>query len=273
MRKIILFLFISCLPFFAFGQDYQQLSEKAFELIEQDSLPEAEQLLLQALKLEPANPHNALIFSNLGTIQRQMKKYEEALESYTFALYRAPASIPILMNRATLNMELGNTDRAYIDYCEVLDIDKQNAEALLMRGYIYVTRRDYNAARIDYNRLLEIDPLSYSGRLGLVTLNQKEGKYPEALKIIADLLVENPDDATLYTMRAGIEIDMQQPELAIVDLEESIRLKQNMPEPYLMLGEIYLLQNKKALAKQNFEKAISLGIPQSELREQLLKCK
>ena len=33
---------------------------------------------------------------------------------------------------------MGNTDRAYTDYCQVLDEDKQNKEALLMRAYIYV---------------------------------------------------------------------------------------------------------------------------------------
>ena len=41
-----------------------------------------------------------------------------------------------------------------------------------MRAYIYVLRRDYPAARMDYNRLLELDPQSYSGRVGLATLEQ-----------------------------------------------------------------------------------------------------
>ena len=63
VRIIIALLF--CFPAVAFAQTYQQLSERAIECIEKDSLPKAEELLLQALKLEPKNAKNALLFSNL----------------------------------------------------------------------------------------------------------------------------------------------------------------------------------------------------------------
>ena len=52
--------------------------------------------------------------------------------------------------------------------------------------------------RIDYNRLLELDPQSYSGRLGLATLEQKEEKFRESLDILNKMIVETPEDATLY---------------------------------------------------------------------------
>ena len=67
VRIIIALLF--CFPAVAFAQTYQQLSERAIECIEKDSLPQAEELLLQALKLEPKNAKNALLFSNLGLVQ------------------------------------------------------------------------------------------------------------------------------------------------------------------------------------------------------------
>ena len=67
---------------------------------------------------------------------------DKALESYSFALNFAPLAVPILLDRAAIYMEMGKTDRAYTDYCQVLDGDKQNKEALLMRAYIYVLRRD-----------------------------------------------------------------------------------------------------------------------------------
>ena len=69
-----------------FSQTYQELCDRAITFTEQDSLPQAEEYIRQALKLEPANPHNALLFSNLGTIQRRQRQYEQALESYNFAL-------------------------------------------------------------------------------------------------------------------------------------------------------------------------------------------
>ena len=54
--------------------------------------------------------------------------------------------------------------------------------------------------------------------------------------------------------------------MALVDLEEAISLDSSQSEIYLMRGEIYLAQKKKDLAKRDFEKAISLGVPQSDLR-------
>ena len=74
------FNFISYFPVALCAQTYQQLSEKAIEYIEMDSLSKAEELLLQALKLEPKNAKNAMLFSNLGLVQRRLGEYDKALE-------------------------------------------------------------------------------------------------------------------------------------------------------------------------------------------------
>lgn len=142
-----------------------------------------------------------------------------------------------------------------------------------MRAYIYVLRRDYPAARMDYNRLLELDLQSYSGRLGLATLEQKEGKFREALEILNKMITATPDDATLYIARADVEREMKHEDLALVDLEEAIRLDAASADAYLLRGNIYLAQKKKGLAKADFEKAISLGVPPADLHEQLKQCK
>lgn len=280
MKKPILFLLLLCgTSFFpAFSQTYQELSELAVAAAEQDSLSLAEKYIEQALKLEPANPHNALLFSNLGTIQRNQHRYEQALESYTFALNIAPRTVPILMNRATLYLELGKDDLARIDYSLVLDIEKENQEALLMRAYIYMRQRNYKFAKSDYERLLKLAPRSYNGRLGLATLEQKEGKYEAALAVLNAMIAEKGEDVTtrqyavLYVARAGVEQDMKHPDLALIDLEEAIRLDPSQTEAYLIRGQIYLSQKKKEWAKRDFEKAISLGVPQGELRDLLLQC-
>ena len=280
VRIIIALLF--CFPVALSAQTYQQLSEKAIECIEKDSFHRAEELLLQALKLEPKNAKNALLFSNLGLVQRRLGEYDKALESYSFALNFAPLAVPILLDRAAIYMETGRTDRAYTDYCRVLDEDKQNKEALLMRAYIYMRQRNYNFAKSDYERLLKLAPRSYNGRLGLATLEQKEGKYEAALSILNAMIAEKGEEATrlttqqyavLYVARAGVEQDMKHVDLAMMDLEEAIKLDASQTEAYLIRGQIYLSQKKKELAKRDFEKAISLGVPQGDLRDLLLQCK
>ena len=283
MKKFIFsFLLCGATMFSAFSQTYQELSERAVAATEQDSLSLAEKYIEQALKMEPANPHNALLFSNLGTIQRRQHRYEQALDSYTLALNIAPRAIPALMNRAALYLELGKDDLARIDYSLVLDIESDNQEALLMRAYIYMRQRNYNFAKSDYERLLKLAPRSYNGRLGLATLEQKEGKYEAALSILNAMIAEKGGEATrlttqqyavLYVARAGVEQDMKHVDLAMMDLEEAIKLDTSQTEAYLIRGQIYLSQKKKELAKRDFEKAISLGVPQGDLRDLLLQCK
>lgn len=265
----------------AFSQTYQELCDCAVTYTEQDSLQQAESYIRQALKLEPANPHNALLFSNLGTIQRRRRQYEQALESYGFALNIAPRAVPILLNRAAVYMELGRNNLAQADYSLVLDLEKNNEEALLMRAYIYMQQRDYKMAEADYQRLLKVNPASYNGRLGLATLKQKEGKYEEALGILNDMITAREESlqlspsryAMLYVARAGVEKDMQHMDMALIDLEEAIKLDSSQPEAYLIRGEIYLAQKKKDLARRDFEKAISLGVPQADLRDWMKKVK
>ena len=78
--------------------------------------------------------------------------------------------------------------------------------------------------------------------------------------------------AVLYVARAGVEQDMKHVDLAMMDLEEAIKLDASQTEAYLIRGQIYLSQKKKELAKRDFEKAISLGVPQGDLRDLLLQC-
>lgn len=265
----------------AFSQTYQELCDRAVTCTELDSLPQAEAYIRQALKLEPANPHNALLFSNLGTIQRRRQQYEKALESYELALNIAPRAVPILLNRAAVYLELGRNNLAQADYSLALDLEKDNEEALLMRAYIYMQQRDYKMAKADYERLLKANPLNYNGRLGLATLEQKEGKHKEALGILNDMIAakgENPQFsssqyAMLYVARAGVEKELRHADMALVDLEEAERLDSSQPEIYLMRGEIYLEQKKKELARRDFEKALSLGVPQAGVRDLLRRTK
>lgn len=241
---------------------------------------QAEDYIRQALKLEPANPHNALLFSNLGTIQRHQQQYEQALESYNFALNIAPRTVLILLNRAAIYMELGRNNLAQADYSLVLDLEKDNEEALLMRAYIYMQQRDYKMAKADYERLLKVNPASYNGRLGLATLEQKEGKYEEALNVLNNMIAAKGENsqlspsqyAMLYVARAGVEKNLQHVDMALIDLEEAIKLDSSQPEAYLMRAEIYLAQKKKDLAKRDLEKALSLGVPQADLRDLLKQC-
>lgn len=250
-------------------QTYDDLIHKAMDAVEMDSLQQAEQLFTEALKLEPANMRNALVFSNLGTIQRRMGKKKEALESYSLALNRTPYSVTMLLNRASLLLEMDYLDKAFVDYCDVLDIDRENKEALMYRAYIHMKRRMYHNARLDYRAFLELEPGNKTARIGMAMVNQKDKRFQESLEEFNRLIVDYPRDVSLLKARAELEIEMNSLDMALLDLENAARLTPNDPEIYVMCGDIYLMQDKRREAYTAFEKAIDLGIPRPKLQDRL----
>ncbi len=283
MRILFSAIAVSLLMSFPAGaQTYDELCKRAYSAIDNDSLKKAEEYIREALRLDPANIRNALLFTNLGTVQYRRGHYREALESYTYALNMAPRTSLALINRGALYLELGEMGKARADYSLALDVDADNEEALNMRAYIYTEEGEYKSARADYERLLKLSPESFSGRIGLAILNQKEKKYEEAILILNGMINEKaegtsslvaPQHAVVYTARAGVEKDMGNEAMALMDLNEAIRLDKSRPEAYLMRGQIYLSQQQKQLAKADFEKAVLLGIPEEELEDLLQQCK
>lgn len=266
--------FLSLFPVLPLAaQNYSELSEQALLCIERDSLLQAEQLLKQALQLEPANVRNALLLANLGTVQQKMNRTKEAIDSYSLSLNLAPKMTSVLLSRASLYVEQKKNDEAFLDYCSVLDQEPENVDALLMRAYIYWQRRDYEAARIDYHKHLELNPKSYSGRMGMVALNQARQRYDEALLILASLTIDYPDSLELYLMRANIEQERGHPEQALIDLEDVLRKNPQSGEAYAIRGEVFLTLKKYRHARSDFLKARSLGVSAADMQLLLEKCK
>lgn len=269
MKRMIYILVLCCGCFNLSAQTYDELITRAMDAVEKDSLFQAEGLFKKALQLDPSNMRNALLFSNLGTIQRRMGKNKEALESYSLALNLTPYSVTMLLNRASLYLELDNLDKAYVDYCNVIDLDAKNVEALGFRAYIYMRRRQYQDAKVDYQRLLETMPDDKTARIGMAMVNQKLQRYRESLEEFNRLIVDYPHDVSLLKARAELEVDMNTLDLALLDLENAVKLAPADEEIYVMCGEIYLAQGRKREAYVAFEKAIELGVPRPLLHEQL----
>lgn len=259
------------------AQTYDEWVERAVQATECDSLAQAEACLRAALKQEPANPRNLLLFNNLGTLLRKQQRPEEALEAYSFALNFAPYNVPVLLNRASLYWETGKDELARVDYSLVLDVEQDNEEALLMRAYIYRQQRAYQFAKADYARLLRLQPSHYQARLGLAILEQKMGNHADALTLLDALLAdfgEVPERAVLlYQARAEVEWERQHLEQALMDIDRAIALDATGADAYLMRGRIYLQQGKKPLAKRDFLKAVALGAPAAEVKPLLQQCK
>ena len=183
--------------------DYRTYVRRALESMSADSTEKAERLFREAMRIEPAQRSNAMIYYQIGRMQEHRGKPEKALESYTMGLNVAPHVLPLRMARAKLYMQLGNKEKALVDYSDVLDWKADEQEALFMRAYIYTGQRLYRRARADYEALLKLNPAHEEARIGLVLLNEKDNRPREAMEQINAMVAAAPDHAVLYAVRAG----------------------------------------------------------------------
>lgn len=262
--QVLIFLLIAATQTLS-AQQQKEWADKAYTYVSQDSLAQAEACFKKAIEAAPASQQCAMLLANMGTIQRRRGRIKEAIESYTSALDRTPFAIAVLMERATAYMALGNDDRAYTDLCNVLDMNTSHIEALYYRAFIYTSRREYAAARADYQRLLTIDPFHENALLGLALLDQREGRLQAAEQQLSQLTERYPDNAIYWQARANVLIEQGLYDMALLDLETAIVLQPTDAYIYVARAELYLKMKRRATAKEDLDRATLLGLSRAAL--------
>jgi tetratricopeptide (TPR) repeat protein len=231
-----------------------------FQSVEQNRLDSAEIYLKAALKSNPASALNPFLLNNLGTIQRRLGKYNEALVSYSAALGQYPKNSVFLENRASLFAGMGKTENAILDYSTLLDVKPDDQEALYQRGLLYLQLKNSDLAEADFKRMIELNPDGLYARMGFASLAKLRGDYPEAEKIYNYLLDKEPENAGLYAGRAELYLLMEKPGKASSDATQAIRLsKTENPYPYMIRYRAKMMLRDKKSALEDLEKARALG--------------
>lgn len=264
--RITIFFIILCLSIPAFSQSYEQCIEQAYQAAQHDSLTQAEALYRQALKLSPGDHRNALVHHDLGHVQEMIywnditntKIAEEAMYNYTRAIELLPMSVPVRLSRANFHLNLKNYEKAAEDYTAAVKKDPTNTEALNHRAFAYYQNRNYDKAMQDYKNILERHPSDYNAALGVALVLQKTHKVSEAVRRMEFLIIEHPDKAELYAVRSSMFTDLNYLDLAIVDINQAIKLQPKNPAYLLQRADIYEKQGKLQKAKQDKEKARQL---------------
>lgn len=268
----ILFLGMSC-SLLTYGQTYAEMMIRSAEYVEQGEYAAAEQALQTAMRKEPANPANFLLLANLGTIQRELRKYDDALISYSTALSREPKNVFLLHNRAALYCEMDQSDNAIKDYTTILHLAPNDIEALYRRGLIHLERKDVFAAEEDFELIKTYDPNSLLSSLGRALILKKQQDWTAAEEVYNDLLLKNKMNGDLFMFRGECNLNLGKIGRAQSDVAKAIELGCEDPFVYVLRGRIRLEQYDKFSAKLDFEKAKELGVNEKVIDDFLKLCK
>lgn len=255
------------------AQTYEEYVTLSFDYIEQDSLKKAEEAIKNALKLEPGNPGNGLLLGNLGTIQRQQGKPQEAEQSYTIGLGFIPNNLSLLNSRASLYAEMAEYDKAIDDYTSIIYQEAENEDAYYQRALCRLMNSDTLGARLDLEQIDKFNPQSAKSRLGMAYVYKAQRMWREASELYDALIKRNPNSASLYRERAEVFYLSSRMGAALADIDKSISLSPRDPYSYILRAQIRYARKDKEFARRDLNQALELGLPEAEAGDLIQKLK
>ena len=238
---------------------------------ENDSIHLAVDLYSQALKASPSEPRNALVYTNMGKLQERLGKTGDALQSYTRAIEIFPHTIVFLRARAD---KMKDPDVDPTDYEKILDLQPSTPSSIpSLLGYAYTRIQKFDKARRYINQALAADPDDYMAKLGHAVILLSTGHLPEARTNVDLLIHQHPDKAESYAIRADMERQADQYELAVEDITQAITLDPSNRNYILARANLHYSQRQYAKALPDYLKCIELGVPRSAINTQLQKCR
>ncbi len=255
------------------AQTYDELITSSFDYLDADSLPEAEDALREALRIEPGNPGNGMLLLNLGTIQRRQGKLKEAEESYTIGLAFLPNNLTLLNSRAQLFAEMEKYPEAINDYTEVIYREPENEDAYYERALCKLMNQDTLGARLDLEQIDRFNPNSAKSRLGMAYVYKAQQMWREASELYDALIERNPRNASLLRERAEVFYFSNRMGAALDDVNKSIDFDPRDPYSYLLRAQIRYAKGDREFARRDLNQALELGLNKEEVRDLIEKLK
>lgn len=282
MHKLISILLVigaySVISLPAFAQNdsistYDGWITASFDALDEDNNQRAEQCLKNAMRLEPANPQNGLLFVNLGTIQRRLGKLQDAEISYTCAISLLDENTIAYSTRASLYAEIEQYQKAIDDYSVVISRNPEDEDALYERALCRLMNNDTIGARLDLETIDKFNPKSAKSRLGMAMVYKAMGENAMAVELYDALIKANPKSWSLLRDRAEVYFFSKRLGAAMLDIDKSIQMNGRDPLSYFLRAKIRWAKGDREYARRDLNRAIELGLPQSAAADLIEKMK
>lgn len=184
---------------------YLELADSAQYFIGKENWSEAARCTREALRIEPANVGNVMLFNNLGLAAGMEGKIGEAMQCFDIALSRAPKSIPVLTSKAKIQIKASDTEGAIETLDSILELDSVAEWPLQTRGLLRMRGADYKGAFNDFSSLTRHYPNNTWGPGGLAKCMEMQGYLSEAAGYYSDAIKRTlPDDEDRVEFQLGL---------------------------------------------------------------------
>jgi putative PEP-CTERM system TPR-repeat lipoprotein len=234
-----------------------------------------------------SDPRSVAARSTLGSIYASRHEYDEATQEFTEVLKLNPRSIMAKLELAQLNLNRGlpavavdyaqqavaakpdnlglrvllvrtlvgkgELDRAELELRPLLEQFGKESELHWLAGSIHLQRKEIAAARQAFERSLALKADAVEPLDALVTLDLRAGDIGHARGLIEPRLAKRPNDSALLVLMSRVHTIAREPEKAEAMLRRAIEVDPSNRQPYELLGQLYLAQQKLDGALAEFE--------------------
>lgn len=187
------------------SSEYLTLADSARVYISDERWSDAARVTREALRLEPANPGNPMLFANLGLAAGMEGKYGEAMQSFEIALSRAPKSVPVLTSKAKIQLKAEDPEGAMETISVILSIDSLAEWPLQTRALLRMRGGEYREAYTDFRTITKVYPKNSWGPAGLAKCMELQGYPAEAAGFYQDAISRTaPDDDDRVEFQLGL---------------------------------------------------------------------
>lgn len=248
--------------------DYYSLIEKADKCIKKSNFIEAEKYISEAIEIDPANPSNVLLMSNLGMLQFYDGRIDQSLATLDKARAIAPASVTIMLNRAKVLTSIGQPLNALKDYNDAIRRDSTMAEPRFYKSMILLSLNRLPEAKACIDSLQTIAPDHRLTHIAISSMLMSAANYAQAIPHLQAAIKDTPD-ASYYASLAFCQIMTENLAEASDSIARGLEAEPTNAELYLYRA----LLNKKRFrpddARADSEKAILYGADSEKVKELL----
>jgi len=268
MAKILIPAFL-ILSVVLYASEAEELVDSSHDKLRKGDYEGAVSDLQKAISLDGTL---AVAYNNLGLAFFHQGKLKEAVQQFTKAIALADnESVTMLayFNRANAYRFLKEYDKSIRDCDKVLEIRKKSQtlsdddkETHLMRGWNYLARHNYEKAKADFEKAVDINKryVLAHNYLGIAYLEQND--FERAIDCFSRAIEMTPDDQHFldaYACRGQAYLATNQLTRAIVDFTVIIEKSPRSPVGLERRADTYFLKGSFDRSVRDYTAAIESG--------------
>lgn len=203
---------------------------------------------LNLIKASTLTSGSAALQFNLGNLQFEEGKIDDAIKSYQEAIKKYPSFRRAHRNLAMAIMRKDTVKDALPSLLEAIRLGDQEGVTYGLLGYCRLEEQQWASALQAYRMALLVEPDSVDWKTGLAQCLQHLDQSVEAVALLNEVIAARPDVASYGVLQASLLMSMDRQDQAIAALELPHRLNTLDAEGLLLLAELQLRAKRESLA-------------------------